>query len=212
MKTDDFIKALAADLPTAQPKLQSRVPLALLVSIPIALGLFFYAVHARPDFWTTLGDPRVLFKFAFSFTGVAAGLWLAQYLSRPGAHLDRVRLPLAITALVLAAGVGAELVMLPRAEWVSALVGEAALACVTLVPILGAAPLAAMLFALKAGAPDNPSVAGAAAGLASGAIGAALYAAHCTNDSPLFVAVWYVIGISALTVIGSLIGSRVLRW
>ncbi|MEX2741320.1 NrsF family protein [Rhizobium mongolense] len=65
---------------------------------------------------------------------------------------------------------------------------------------------------MKNGAAERPSLAGAAAGLAAGGIAAALYAWHCTDDSPLFLAVWYTTAIAAVTATGALIGSRYLTW
>ena len=41
---------------------------------------------------------------------------------------------------------------------------------------------------------------------------ATLYAAHCTDDSPLFIAAWYSLAIAFVTVVGAVIGSRALRW
>jgi hypothetical protein len=46
----------------------------------------------------------------------------------------------------------------------------------------------------------------------SAGIAATLYASHCTDDSPLFVATWYPIGFVLMAALGALIGSRVLRW
>jgi hypothetical protein len=213
MKTDDFITALAADLPTRPIRVPRALTLALLVSMPIALGLLFYALQVRADFLAAFSDARFAFKFIFTGSVVISAGWLALHLSRPGvAVAGAVRVALGIVLAVLLAGVGGELAALPRTEWQSALMGDAALKCMVLIPLLAAAPLVAVLIAMKSGAPDHPALAGAAGGLVSGAIGATLYASHCTNDSPLFVAVWYVIGIAAVTAIGSLIGARVLRW
>jgi len=78
--------------------------------------------------------------------------------------------------------------------------------------VFSAAPLAALLYALKSGAPDSPALAGAAAGLVAGSIGAAVYATHCIEDSPLFLALWYTIGISAVTLLGAAIGRHTLKW
>ncbi|NJL07877.1 MAG: DUF1109 domain-containing protein, partial [Methylacidiphilales bacterium] len=54
--------------------------------------------------------------------------------------------------------------------------------------------------------------AGAVAGLAAGALAATLYAAHCPDDSPLFVASWYGLSIAFVTVAGAALGVRLLRW
>jgi hypothetical protein len=43
-------------------------------------------------------------------------------------------------------------------------------------------------------------------------MGGFLYAAHCPDDSPLFVLAWYGLAIALVTGAGMLVGSRVLRW
>ena len=74
------------------------------------------------------------------------------------------------------------------------------------------APLAGLVWALRRGAPENPTMAGAAAAFAAGGIAAAIYAWHCPDDSPLFVATWYTIAIAVVTGAGALAGRRLLRW
>jgi hypothetical protein len=61
----------------------------------------------------------------------------------------------------------------------------------TLIPLLSVGPLACLLTALRASAPSSPGLAGAVAGLAASGIAATFYAAHCTDDSALFVMTWY---------------------
>ena len=50
------------------------------------------------------------------------------------------------------------------------------------------------------------------AGLLSAGLAATLYASHCTDDFPLFVATWYTIATALVTAIGALAGSKVLRF
>ncbi|HZC95311.1 MAG TPA: NrsF family protein, partial [Bradyrhizobium sp.] len=77
---------------------------------------------------------------------------------------------------------------------------------------LAIGPLICLLAALRRGAPSNPGLAGAMAGLAAGGIAATFYAANCNDDSPLFVATWYPIAVLAVTLAGYFIGRRLLRW
>jgi hypothetical protein len=46
----------------------------------------------------------------------------------------------------------------------------------------------------------------------SAGLAATLYAAQCTDDSPLFVATWYTIATAMVAAIGALAGSRLLRF
>jgi hypothetical protein len=65
---------------------------------------------------------------------------------------------------------------------------------------------------LRHGAPTRPAVTGAIAGLMSAGLAATLYASHCTDDSPLFVATWYSIATALVAAIGALAGPRLLRF
>jgi hypothetical protein len=53
---------------------------------------------------------------------------------------------------------------------------------------------------------------GAVAGLLTGALAATLYATHCPDDSPLFVALWYVPGMALVTLAGAAAGNGMRRW
>lgn len=69
-----------------------------------------------------------------------------------------------------------------------------------------------VLLALRHGAPTSPALAGAVAGLAAGGLAATFYAAHCTDDSPLFVATWYPLAIAMLAAAGAVAGRLAVRW
>ena len=138
---------------------------------------------------------------------------LVLRLFRPGASARGVlAVALGAPLLLLALGVLGELLSVPAAQWSQRLIGSNAMFCLKSIPLLGLAPLLAILFALRNGAPERPALAGAGAGLFAGAIGAALYAMHCPDNSPLFVAVWYPIGIAMVTAVGAMLGARLLRW
>ena len=46
----------------------------------------------------------------------------------------------------------------------------------------------------------------------SAGLAATLYASHCTDDSPLFVATWYTLAVALVAAVGALVGSRVLKY
>jgi hypothetical protein len=137
---------------------------------------------------------------------------LVMRVAKPGAETHRAALMLAIVPALLAAACLLEFFSVPAALWSQKLIGTNALVCLKSIPFLGLAPLAAALFCLRQGAPEHPALAGAAAGLLAGAIGAALYASHCPDDSPLFVAAWYSLAIGFVAALGAIAGARLLRW
>jgi hypothetical protein len=212
VKTGDLIRALAADSEVHPMPPGRALALALIPGVAIALGLHFAILGLRPDLLTLLGEPRLLFKLCLTILLLGLSRPLVLRLVRPGASVRRAALMLAIVPALLAAANLAELLAVPAAEWGQRLVGNNAMFCLKSIPFLAAAPLVATLLALRQGAPERPALAGAAAGLFAGAIGAACYATHCPDDSPLFVAAWYTLGIGIVAAIGAAAGSRLLRW
>ncbi len=212
MKTGDLIRALAADSGVRAMPPGRALALGLIPGVAIALGLHFAVLGLRPHLLTLLGEPRLLFKLCLTFLlAVLSGALVAR-IARPGAGVRRAALLLAIVPAFLAAANLAELVAVPAALWGQRLVGSNAMFCLESIPLLAAAPLVAALLALRQGAPEHPALAGAAAGLFAGAIGAACYATHCPDDLPLFVTAWYSLAIGFVVAIGAVAGRRLLCW
>jgi hypothetical protein len=212
MDTERFIRALASDARLASPRLPAIFAAALTASCVIAALVFFSFLGPRPDMALAASTPRFLFKFVLTLGLAIAAIITAFAASCPGAPLKRLLPFLAIAPLLALAAVAADLVAVPPAGWASRWIGTNAEVCLTFIPLIGIGPLAVLLLAMRQGAPTRPGMAGALAGLVAGGIAATFYAAHCTDDSPLFVATWYTLAVAVLTMIGALAGSRVLRW
>ena len=106
----------------------------------------------------------------------------------------------------------AELIAMPHATWEPRMIGVNGVTCVLSIPLFALPMLIAALYALRDGAPVRPGLTGVVAGLFAGAAGAAIYAAHCPDDSPLFIALWYSLGIAIVALVGGLAGRLALRW
>src|SRR5260370_20079113 len=83
--------------------------------------------------------------------------------------------------------------------------------CLYCIPLFAVVPFAALILALRRGAPVNLKRTGAIAGLVAGALGAAVYAFHCSDDSLPFIAVWYGGMVVLCSWVGSQLGPLVLR-
>jgi hypothetical protein len=211
MKTRELIDAIVQDDIRPPPPARA-LSIALIPAVAIALGLFLVVLGFRPNLLACVGEPRFLFKFLIMDLLAAMSGLVVLRLVRPGARARDALLLLAIPGAFFAAGLFAELVAVPSGQWHARMMGANSMFCLKSIPLLGFAPLVAALFALRNGAPDNAALAGAAAGLFAGAIGGAIYALHCPDDSPLFVAVWYVLAIAFVTAAGAALGARLLRW
>lgn len=212
MKTDDLIAAISADAKSAHPPITSIVWLAAGAGLIGAAIVFLSLLQIRPDIGEAVFDPSFLYKWVLTLTLLASAMFVVLQLARPQPISSDQLLLLLAPAAVLLAGVAYELIMLPQAEWMPTMMGNNAAACMIFIPMISALPLAAFLVALRQGAPSRPALTGAVAGLASTGIGATLYASHCTNDSPLFMAAWYVIGATVVAATGAYFGARLLRW
>jgi hypothetical protein len=209
MRTDDLMRSLVADA-TPAPRLEPLLRIALVASLAVSAALFAAVLGPRPDLAAVATEPRFMFKFVVTLVLAGTAVAVARRLARPGM---RARVPALLLAPgLLLAAVLAELAVTPAATWGGRLVGSNALVCLMSVPLLAAPVLVAVLAVLRRGAPLRPALAGAVAGLVAGGLGATLYASHCVDDSPLFVATWYSLAIALVVAAGALAGARVLRW
>ncbi len=197
MKTDDLIAAISADAKSARPPIASIVWLAAGAGLIGAAIVFLSLLQIRPDIGEAVFDPSFLYKWVLTLTLLASAMVAGASAGAPATHFQR---PAAAAAGACCCAPGSALPMnsscYRKSEWMPTMIGNNAAACMIFIPMMSALPLAAFLVALRQGAPSRPALTGAVAGLASTGIGATLYASHCTNDSPLFMAAWYVIGAS----------------
>jgi len=212
MDTSRLIRALAADTGRPAASLSRAWWGAAGLSAAIAAVVFYATLGPRPDIAAAAETARFLFKFVVTMALAASAFGVARALSRPGEAWRKVMPFLAAAPALLAIAVVSELVLLPPETWSARMIGMNSMICLTYIPLIGIGPLALFLMVLRHGAPTRPGLAGAAAGLLAGGIAATFYAAHCTDDSPLFVATWYTIAIAGLAVVGAA-GAKILaRW
>ncbi len=210
MKTEELIRALVAD--GGRPASVSRaLVLHLGIGAALTLALFFVTLHVRADVTAALHTIPFVFKLILPLVLLLASASLLTQYSRPVPGDRRPGILLLAPAL-LAAGVIVELLTQPSNAWLPRLIGHNGVHCLSIIPMLSLAPAVSVLLAMRRGAPAQPASAGALAGIASGAIGAALYALTCPDDSPLFVATWYSIAILSVTAGTAIAGCRLLRW
>lgn len=211
MRTDDLINLLSKDA-----RVQIRFDYVFLAVL--GLGVVFSSllllstIGIRKNMADMIETPRVLFKLSLTLLLAVTATRLAFRIGKPGLSLRSATLSLILPLAIALIGMAAELFVVPKSDWSSSMMGHYSAFCLLFVPTLSIAPLAAILYSILQGAPENPGLAGAVAGLAAGGIAAAIYAWHCPDDSPLFLATWYSIAVMIATAAGFLLGRRMLRW
>ncbi|MGV8937370.1 MAG: NrsF family protein [Allorhizobium sp.] len=213
MQTSDLINALKADAPKRPPLPLGRIWWAAIVAATIFAAIaFFVLLGPRPDVSAAAHTVRFLFKFAVTLSLAVTAFCLLRTLSRPGSDAKAIAPWLILTPVLVGAAVLTELFVVPADQLLTVWRGSNAVLCMTFIPVIGLAPLGVFLAALSYGAPTRPTFAGAVAGLLAGGLAATFYAAHCPDDSPLFVATWYSIAIVGLAGLGAILGRRIARW
>jgi hypothetical protein len=181
--------------------------LGAVLSLAIAMTLLFAASGIPPELATTLSSATFHHKIGSMLTVACGGVFLVRYAGRPGAKA--LALITVLPGLVLLiAGAISDASAFP-------LMGRSAISvpsCVGAIVSLSLLPLAITIGVLKMGVTTRPALAGAAAGVLAGALGAAAYSLVCKNDGGLFVAVWYSTAISIIVGLGAIIGRRALAW
>ncbi len=164
MKTSEFIAALAAD-PIPEPiRIARRFVAALALGCAGALILYALVVGPRPDFAAALGTVRFDLKFVDALALALPSLLLLVRLARPDAKPGTLALWLIAPLLLLAAAVVVELIAVPRDEWLPRLVGQNMRYCTTMIPMMAAPILAALIWRDAGGRAPASGMDGSAGG------------------------------------------------
>ncbi len=213
MKTDELIDMLSTNV---EPVKQGRLRKTLVWALVVGGAAAFCVMLATVGFRTGLTDgflPGYLtLKLLFTLSLIGVGAALLERLMRPGQDGRKlfafVLLPFII---VVCAGV-ASLVFGQPMAWGRMIFGMQWATCLLCIPLFAVVPFAALIWALRKGAPTDLTRAGAIAGLVAGALSATAYAFHCPDDSVPFIAIWYGTLVALCGVLGAMVGPRLLRW
>jgi len=211
MKTESLIDMLACQAGPA-PRAMAARRLTPAVAGGLALGVAGALGWIGPIPAELYADPGPWIKLGYAGLLAAAALWWVARLGRPAAP---VAAPMrAAGAVVVAMGLlgAAALLAVPGGERMDTVLGHSWAECPVSVLLLSLPTLAGAFWALRGLAPTRLRLAGFAAGVLAGAVGAFSYALSCDELAPSFVAVWYTAGIGAAGLLGALLGPRLLRW
>jgi hypothetical protein len=211
MKTDQLIHALAQGAgPVRTGPVARRLMPALLLGggLTVALALTIGSWVGA----SVMGSAGWWLKWGYSAALAVLGCLAVAALGRPAVSARRPALALALVVLLML-GLGlSEMAAVAPEQRMTLWLGHSAADCPYRVFGLSLPALAGTLWALKGLAPTRPRLAGLAAGLVAGGVGASAYALTCTEVAMSFVATWYSLGIAAAGLLGAVLGPRVLRW
>jgi hypothetical protein len=213
MKTEELVTLLAAGIqPVDRHAVGRAYGSAILSGLLGAAALMFALLGVRHDLLAATALPMFWGKIAFVAALGAAGLFATQRLSRPGARLDFMPWFLAAPVAVMWVIAAYVLSDAEPAQRMPLLLGATWTRCPWLIAMLSIPAFLAAMNAMRGLAPTRPRLAGAAAGLLAGTVGALVYCLHCPEMGAPFIASWYLLGILIPAAVGAAAGDRLLRW
>jgi hypothetical protein len=161
------------------------------------------AAVLTPSFWVKAATTLVL-----GLCGFAALLSLA----RPVGVVRWAAWVGLSTVVALGVAAAVQFGIATPAQRLPLLLGRTSASCPWLIILLSVPILVGLFRALRTMAPTRLRLAGAAAGFTSGSFAAFAYATSCDEHAMAFVFLWYGAAIAAMSVIGGLLGPKLLRW
>ncbi len=213
MRTEELVSMLATGAGAVAPnQVARRHALALGWGILGAALLMAILLGPRPDLARAVLLPMFWVKLVFVACIAAGSLAAALRLARPGRKLAWV--PAAVAAPVLAIWLLSMIVLVPAeaAQREILFFGSTWDVCPFLIATLSVPGFVAAMWAMQGLAPTRLRLAGAAAGLFAGSMGALVYCLHCPEMGAPFIGVWYLLGMLIPAAAGALLGPRLLRW
>jgi hypothetical protein len=216
VNTERLIDVLSANLePVSHRRLENTLILAMVTGGAAAFALMLATVGPRPDLQSTAHLEWSAVKLLFALSVISMGAPVLIRSMRPGLE-DGTCWALVLFPFVAAMVVAFAMLVLGRPQaWCGMLLGASTMSpgrCLLCIMLFSAIPLAALIWALREGAPTRLKVCGAIAGIVAAGLGAAAYALTCTSDTIPFIAIWYGAAIAIYAVIGAQLGPRLLRW
>ncbi|TDK32341.1 DUF1109 domain-containing protein [Rhizobium deserti] len=190
-----------------RPRFDAVLAAALLVSFLAATAIVLLTAGTRPDLMVIISTWTFQFKVVGMILIAVGTVLVARHIVQPGVpvHLLHGLGPgvafLLLGSLFDRSGfplLGAHTYSVP--------------ACAGVIILSSIPALGAILAAMRAGTPTHLAQAGAVAGLLAGSVGALSYTIACLNDGASFVALWYLVSIGIVAVIGAITGRIALRW
>ena len=212
MKTDDLIGLLGQDASATPPRAFAPPLMAAAMGGAVVSGLILIAWLGLRPMGPAMHSPPFWMKAAYTSLLALAGLIATVRLGRPGGRIGAA-LVLAFVAVAWLAVLAMMEVRRTPASGMSHLwLGWTWKICALRILALSTPVFIAVLWLLRRMAPTRLALAGAAAGLFAGGVGATVYGLYCEETAAAFVVVWYSLGMAACAALGAVIGQRLLRW
>jgi hypothetical protein len=213
VKTDELIDDLSRGLaPASGRDLLLRQFEGVGAGALVSFALMWLWLGLRPDLAQAMATPAYWMKFGYTLLFALFAYWAVGRLGRPSLKAGAALAGLGIVFALLGSMAMMRWMQAAPPARMHLLMGDSARVCSWRIIVLSVPVFAGTFWSLRAFAPTQLVLTGAMAGLASGALGAWIYAFHCNESAAPFVLVFYTAGIAVAGLAGSLIARWLLRW
>jgi hypothetical protein len=213
MWTESLVDRLSQDLRPVRRRSIVREALLLLLLAVVEVAAFLGMGFMRPDMPMAMEAPSFWWKLTSMGLIAVLGAGVAILSADPVRSPRRgLRLILVCIVAILASGWLIDAAGNGLADLVRRLDWTQGLQCVWKMVVPSIPPAIALGVLIRRGAPTDRAGTALAAGLSSAAWGAFVFVFDCPSDDPLYIAVWYTIGCSIVTILGRTILMRLSRW
>lgn len=213
MRTESLIDRLSENLRPVRRRSIMREALLLLLLAVVEITAFLGMGFMRPDMPMAMEAPSFWWKLTslglIAFLGAGVAILSVDPMRSPQRGLRWILvciLAIFVSGWLIDAADSGFTDLLRRLDWTHGL------QCVWKMVALSIPPAIALGMLVRRGAPTDRAGTALAAGLSSAAWGAFVFVFACPSDDPLYIAVWYTVGCSIVTVVGRAVLLRLSRW
>jgi hypothetical protein len=216
VNTDRLIDLLSANVdPIGRVHLRRTLLVAIVIGGGAAFVLMLATVGTRTDLGSTIHLAWTAVKALFAISVIATAAPPLLKSMQPGLEKEiHPRLLLTPFFVAIVAALAMLLFVRPQ-TWSEMLWGATYVSparCLLCIISFAVVPFAALVWAIRQGAPTRLTLTGAIAGVVAGGLGAAAYALACRSDTIPFIAAFYGLAIALCTFLGAQLGPWLLRW
>ena len=213
MKTRDLVSRLAQNLAPIEPNaVAKRIGRALMQGLGTSTLVLVALYGVRGDMPAMMAKPLFWLKLLFPLAIIVPALKLTERLGQPGVPTKRAWITVLLPILTLWMTAAIVLLFTPRGYRLELMLGSTWRVSTVNIVLLSLPPLGAAMKSMQGLAPTQLALAGAGVGLLAGAEGVLVYTLYGVEMSVPFWGIWYVLAIGITTIIGALLGPKLLDW
>lgn len=212
--TDRLIAELVKDLKPMKPLVNIKLWMHCTACLVMIAAMILGFMGLRDDYINAMQTGAMYWKSGLFFFIWISSILLITDISRPTGLVKKWHfIPLALGIIVLIWQFSIQISDFSFDMMIQSLKDKSTFVCLPTIFFGGIMAMAlTWKFWFTKTASANPALLGFLSGLSAGTLAATAYALHCNHDTALYVLLYYGAPILVLSIIGALLGKKLLKW